>query len=242
MATSSTSARCSCRFMGGSFAGHYSKDTRTARRYMRREARPRPSGCCPESTMPRVAHPCGFCTSAPSRSSCGMNGGVFLLPFSNFYFLFSKSGGGAELACRETFQGAEACVEFRGRQAPQAVERPQKIRRCSVALARVAFETAGNQVAVGIAPEAHAGHDVVEAVHVSGSAAKTVKAGAALAIVNGFAERPGFQEIRGFERRGRRLTRGPRGSGRAIFAQPDRADLLGQAHLCEMAGLAAFEH
>src|SRR6266849_4872475 len=29
-----------------------------------------------------VAHPCGFCISAPSRCSCGMNGGVFaLVPF-----------------------------------------------------------------------------------------------------------------------------------------------------------------
>jgi hypothetical protein len=45
-------------------------------------------------------------------------------------------------------------------------------------------------------------------LHVGGSAAKAVKAGAAFAIVNGFAERPGFQEIRGFEGRGRRPFRG----------------------------------
>ena len=42
------------------------------------------------------------------------------------------------------------CVEFRGRQAPQAVESAQKIPGRAVALARVAFDTAGNQVAVGI--------------------------------------------------------------------------------------------
>src|SRR5258708_39587114 len=58
---------------------------------------------------------------------------------------------GAELACGEIFQGAEAYVEFGGRQAPLAVERAQKIRRRTVTLARVAFDTAGNQVAVGIA-------------------------------------------------------------------------------------------
>ena len=51
----------------------------------------------------------------------------------------------AELACGEIFQGAEASVEFGGRQAAQAVERAQKIRGRTVALARVAFETAGNQ-------------------------------------------------------------------------------------------------
>jgi hypothetical protein len=91
---------------------------------------------------------------------------------------------------------------------------------------------------LGIASEARAWHDVVEALHVGGSAAKAVKASAALAVVNGFAERPGFQEIRCFEGRGRRLFRVPRS---AIFARADSADLLGQAHLDEVAGFAAFE-
>src|SRR6266581_9091757 len=114
----------------------------------------------------------------------------------------------AELACGEIFQGAEASVEFGGREAPQAVESAQKIPGRTVALARVAFDTAGNQVAVGIASEARAWHNVVEALHMSGSAAEAVKASAAFAIVNGLAERPGFQEIRGLKGRGRRLFRG----------------------------------
>src|SRR6266571_3916931 len=149
---------------------------------------------------------------------------------------------GAELAGGEIFQGAEASVEFGRGEAALAVESAQKIRDRTVALARVAFDTAGNQVAVGIASQAHAWHDVVEALHMSGSAAEAVKAGAAFAIVNGFAKRPGFQEIGGFERRGRRLPRGPRGQCRAVFALAERTDLLGQAHLHEMAGLAAFQH
>ena len=49
-----------------------------------------------------------------------------------------------ELACGDFFQGAEASIEFRGHQAPMAVE--EKILGRTVALARVAFETAGNQV------------------------------------------------------------------------------------------------
>src|SRR6266568_7488038 len=114
----------------------------------------------------------------------------------------------AELAGGEIFQGAKTAVEFGGRQAALAVESAQKIRDRTVALARVAFDTRGNQVAVGVASEAHAWHDVVEALHVGGSAAEAVKAGAAFAMVNGFAQRPGFQEIRGFEGRGRRLFRG----------------------------------
>src|SRR5260370_1574290 len=219
MATSSTSATCSCRFMGGSFSGHYSKDMRTRRRYKRREERARHSSCCPESTMPVLP-----------RRGC-QAGAQHAAPLHGW----EQRG---ELACGEVFQGAKAAVEFGGRQAPQAVESAQKIRGRTVALARVAFDTAGNQVAVGMASEAHAWHNVVEALHVSGSAAETIKASAAFAIVNGFAERPGFQEIRGFKGGGGRLFRGP---GGAIFARADCADLLGQAHLDEVAGLAAFE-
>jgi hypothetical protein len=110
------------------------------------------------------------------------------LQFASYLLLGRKQR--AELACGEVFQGAKACVELGGGQAPLAVERAQKIRDGTVALARVAFDAAGNQVAVGIASEAHAWHDVVEALHVSGSAAKAVKASSAFAIVNGFAERP----------------------------------------------------
>src|SRR6266567_9236200 len=144
----------------------------------------------------------------------------------------------AELACGEIFQGAKASVEFGRGEAALAVERAQKILGRTVALAGIAFDAAGNQVAVGIASEARAWHDVVEALHVSGSAAKAVKAGAAFAIVNGVAERPGFQEIRGFESRGRRLPGGLEG---AIFGWAGGANLLRQAHFDEMAGLAAFE-
>src|SRR5260370_39361217 len=69
---------------------------------------------------------------------CFCTWGLYSCSFlsSNFYFLSGQRR--AELAGGEIFQGAEASVEFGGRQAPQAVERPQKIRRWSVTLARVA--------------------------------------------------------------------------------------------------------
>src|SRR4029077_8311049 len=105
-------------------------------------------------------------------------------------------------------QGAEAGVEFGGRRGALAVERAQKIAGGAGGLGWVALDAAENQVAVGIAPEAHAGHDVVEALHVSGSAAEAVKTGAAFAIVNGFAERPALPEIGGLEGGGG-LFRGP---------------------------------
>src|SRR5260370_1218169 len=95
-------------------------------------------------------------------------GGVFLLSFfqflfSFFQFLFSFFRQcRAELAGGEVFQGAEACVEFGGGQAALAGGRAQKVRGRTVALARVALDTAGNQVGVGIWPEAHAWHGVGE--------------------------------------------------------------------------------
>jgi len=83
-----------------------------------------------------VAHPCGFV-------SC--KGGVFLLSLFQFLFsIFRQSR--AELACGEVFQGAEACVEFGGREATLAVEGAQKIPGRTVTLARVAFDTAGTRL------------------------------------------------------------------------------------------------
>ncbi len=85
---------------------------------------------------------------------------------------------------------------------------------------------------------------MVKAADVGRSAAKAVKAGAAIAIVNGLAERPGAHEIGGLEFGGGAIFAGScgggQGGGRAIvFAK--RADMLRQAHFDEMAGFAAFE-
>jgi hypothetical protein len=74
--------------------------------------------------------------------------GLSTAPFPISIFHFPAKQGAA--CQREIFQGAETSVEFGGRQAPLALERAQKIPDRAVALARVAFETAGNQVAVGI--------------------------------------------------------------------------------------------
>jgi hypothetical protein len=150
--------------------------------------------------------------------------GSFSFPLPNFYFPISNFylQGRAKLACGEGLQGAQPRIEFRGREAAVAVESAQKIRGRLVTLARVAFDTAGNQVAVGMTSAAGAWDDVVEALYMGGRAAEAVKADAAFAIVNSFAERTSFQEIRGFDRRGRRLSRVPRG---AVFAWADRADI-----------------
>lgn len=62
-------------------------------------------------------------------------------------------------------------------------------------LFRVAFQTAGGEVAVGIAPQLKAGHDMVEGAHEGGKPAQTVKAESALGRVDGLAQGLGFQEI-----------------------------------------------
>jgi hypothetical protein len=95
----------------------------------------------------------------------------FSSPFSTFYFRISifRVQGGDELASGKLFQSAEPSGEFGRGQAPLAVQYAQKIRRRTVARFRVAFETAGDQIALRIASAGHARHDVLDAFHVRGA-------------------------------------------------------------------------
>ena len=85
---------------------------------------------------------------------------------------------------------------------------------------------------------------MVKAADVGRSAAKAVKAGAAIAIVNGLAERPGACEIGGLEFGGGAIfvsrCGGGQGGGRAIVFS-NRTDVFGKAHFDEMAGFASFQ-
>ena len=138
----------------------------------------------------------------------------------------------------------EAGVEFGGGEPAFAVEEAEKIGGGHVAFQGVAFDAAGNQVAVGIASEARARHDMVKAADVGRSAAKAVKADAAIALVNGLAERPGAHEIGGLECGGGAIfvstCGGGQGGGRTIVF-PERADVFGEAHFDDMAGFAALQ-
>src|SRR5260370_17475474 len=75
----------------------------------------------------------------------------------------------AELARGESFQSAEACVEFGGREAPEAVEGAQEIPCRAVALAPGAFGTGGNQVAEGMSAQAPPRHHVAQHPHMRGT-------------------------------------------------------------------------
>jgi hypothetical protein len=110
-----------------------------------------------------------------------------------------RGENGAELPGGERFQGAQAGVEFRGGQAALAIEAAQKIFRRRFSLLRVAFEAAGNQVAVGIAPPADNRHDMVEDSTTSDALPQAIKAQAALARMNGLASAAHLQEIHLFE-------------------------------------------
>jgi hypothetical protein len=102
---------------------------------------------------------------------------------------------GAELAGGEGFQGSQASVEFGGGQAAQAVEGAQKIFGGAFSLLRVAFDAAGNEIAVGIAASAGVRDDMVEDSTARDEPPQAIEAPAALAHMNGLAAAADLQEI-----------------------------------------------
>jgi len=134
---------------------------------------------------------------------------------------------------------------FFGGEAAFAVENAQIVGSGHVGFEGVAFEAAGNEVAIGIASGADTRDHVIEAADVRGSAAKTIEADAAFAIVKSFAEGPSAHEVGGFES-GRRSGIG-RGAVEVMVIGDDgvagveSGDLLGAAHLDDVAEFAAFD-
>ncbi len=106
-----------------------------------------------------------------------------------------KGENGAELAGGERLQGAQAGGEFGRGQAAQAIEAEQKVFGGGFSLLRVAFDAAGNEIAVGIAPPAGKRDDMVEDSPTSDEAPQAIKAQAALARMNGLAPAAHLQEI-----------------------------------------------
>ncbi len=96
-----------------------------------------------------------------------------------------RGEGGAEFAGGEGVEGAEAGGEFPARQAALAVEAADVVRGRGLRFARVAFQTAGDQVAIGIASQACLGDDVIQALHGGVEKTQTVEARAALAGMDG---------------------------------------------------------
>jgi hypothetical protein len=125
--------------------------------------------------------------------------------------------GRGELAGGEGVEGAEAVVEFGGGQAALAVEPAEKIGGGTLAFERIAFEAAGNQVAIGVVPRFDAGHDVVEALDARVGEAQTIKTMAAFAEMDGLAQGAGLEEVEVFEIGGLRLAGDPAGGDGACI-------------------------
>jgi len=106
-----------------------------------------------------------------------------------------RGENGAELAGGERVQGAKAAFEFDRSQAAQAKEGAQKIFGGRFSLLGVAFNAAGNEIAVGIAASTGSRDDVVEHSPTSDETPQAIKAMAALARMNGLTPAADLQEV-----------------------------------------------
>jgi len=114
----------------------------------------------------------------------------------------------------------------------------EKIFGAAVFFQRVAFRTTGNQVAIGVATHADLRKHMVKAARFRAEPAGAVKAAPAVAAVDGLAQFPGLQKI-GFLEAGRAdwasIAPG------CHLARANRGNLLGQAHVHQVARSGAFE-
>lgn len=167
-----------------------------------------------------------------------------------------RAAGGerAELAGGEGVEGAEAIGEFGGGEALLAVEAAEEIARGPFALLRVALGAARDEVAIRVAAETHARHNMIETLLRWGKPAQTVEAEATLAGVDGLAKRASLQEVGILERQSASLAvrrgggavdaygvaTGP-GLGRNSAAGASGANFFGEADLDEMTGFGTFD-
>jgi len=143
-----------------------------------------------------------------------------------------------ELAGGEGVEGAEAGGEFAFGQLAFAEERAEKILGAAGAFLGVAFPTAGDEVAVRIVARVRAWDDVVNALHGRGEQAQTIETAPGLAGMDGVTQGVGAQEVLLFEvDPGNRRDRV---AGRDLLGEA-RENLLGQTHVHDVTGGAAFD-
>src|SRR5215468_8613648 len=102
---------------------------------------------------------------------------------------------GAEFAGGEVVEGAQAGGKIGRAETASAIEPTEEVRGWRLPFAGIAFEAAGDQIAVGVGSQAHLRDDMIEALHAGGDAAQAVEAKAALARVDGFAQHAASEEI-----------------------------------------------
>jgi hypothetical protein len=165
-----------------------------------------------------------------ARRGGGANGGVGVLD------------GREEFAGGEGVKAAETGVEFGGGQAAVAEEPAEKIGRATFAFQGVAFEAAGNQVAVGVATCLCAGHDVIEALGARVGAAQAIETVAAFAEMDGLAQGAGLEEVELLQVGGEVARTGQvHGIAHEDSAGTSGANFIGEADRDDVAGLAAMD-
>jgi hypothetical protein len=95
---------------------------------------------------------------------------------------------GTEFTGGEGVESAETAGEFDGGYPAFAMERAEKVGSRAATLVGIAFDAAGDEVAVGIILKFDPRNDVVEATHRGGEATAAIKAESALAVVDRIAQ------------------------------------------------------
>jgi len=149
----------------------------------------------------------------------------------------SRGEGRGELAGDEGVEGAEAGSEFGVGEAALAVEPAEKISGGAIPFLGVALQTAGDEVAIGIAAEGHAWDDVIEAANQRRKPTQAVETASAFSHMDGAAQSPGLQEVL-LEVEAARTGPGVAAAGLPVAGG---TNFVGQAHLDDMAGFATFE-
>ncbi len=154
--------------------------------------------------------------------------------------------GRGELAGGEGVEGAEAASEFAFGQLAFAEERAEKVLGAAGAFLGVAFAAAGDEVAVRIVARVCARDDVVDALHGRGEHAQTIETAPGLAGMDGVTQGIGAQEVLLFEVDtgswpGVAVVAVLGRASRNIFWRKVRENLFGQAHFCDVTGVAAFD-
>lgn len=159
--------------------------------------------------------------------------------FSLLEFLFSIFRQcRAELAGGEALESAKAFGKFGGGQATLAVEPAKEVLSGTLALRGVAFDAAGDEIAVGVELALRLRDDMIEATLAASDAAQAVKARAAVASVYGLTQGGSFHEIDLFEVGAAREA----GSGADLgLVRAGATNLAGQAHLDDVAFFAALQ-
>jgi hypothetical protein len=147
-----------------------------------------------------------------------------------------------ELAGGQGVEGAETGVEFGGGQMTLAIEKAEKIGCRTFAFQRIAFEAAGDEVAVGVAAGLDAGDDVVQALDARVGATKAIKTMTAFAEVDGLAQGASLEEVELLEVDGR--VGGPVRAGGIVHGEEAGTrggNLIGKAHVDDVAAFAAMD-